>query len=129
MRGMKSSDDSGSLDWVNDEWVEEEIERFTLKPAEKIRALYPEADFSTDSIREDGEWITNKSWTINGDMCKKLGSGVYYNYRKLNAPLQAKVESKFRYTHLGQDGWYYHESWFETNDPVVEEFNDAEFEI
>ena len=89
-------------------------ESYTLKPFEQV-------------LREDDGWRRHNNgwrneWTeciINREMLPKFGNEVAYKYCECTHP---------KYTHRGEEGFYYHSSWFEEFDKILK-FDDKEFFI
>ena len=90
-------------------------ESYTLKPIEQV-------------LRESDGWMphTNGGWRnewteriINREMLPRFGNEVTYKY--------SEVEHT-KYTHRGEEGFYYHSSWFEEFDKILK-FDDKEFFI
>ena len=88
---------------------------YTLKPIEQV-------------LRESDGWIphNNGGWRnefseriINREMLRRFGDEVAHKYRKV---------THRKYTHRAEDGFFYHESWFEEFDAIIK-FDDKEFFI
>ena len=68
-------------------------------------------------------------WYINLDMIKRMGDGNYYNFKDIRKMEEFEGDYVL-YTHISDDGYIYHESWFEEEDadPIEElKFNETEF--
>ena len=62
-----------------------------------------------------GDFRLNKmGWIINSAMIPRFGNGEYYDFK----PYEVSYD---KYTHIGDDGFLYHESWFQAEKWFAEE--------
>ena len=84
------------------------LDYYRLKSIEEIKAIT-----SGRWVKHRGGWQNNlNGWTINEDMLWKCGDGNEYGFSDSEA-------YERMYTHKGEDGFYYHRSWFE-EDQIIE---------
>lgn len=76
-----------------------------------IRVIAKEYGWSYDG---GGDILINgpPHWIINQSMVHRFGNDEYYRYKNDDHRIDRK------YTHLGNDGYHYHESWFE-DEPIL----------
>ena len=66
-----------------------------------------------------GDFRLNKmGWIVNSAMITRFGDGKYYDFK-----LYMVMNDK--YTHIGDDGFLYHESWFQAE----KWFEEEDFEL
>ena len=57
-----------------------------------------------------------RRWYINKEMKERMGNGIQYKFKKLE---DGHIHSN-AYTHMSNDGYIYHESWFVDSEPILE---------
>jgi hypothetical protein len=88
----------------------EDVELRKLKPLKEIdpNCGYRESEIAKDLNLRGGNWFINRA------MVEKFGSGKSYEFK-------THVIDSGKYTHMGDDGYWYHKSWFEREDMFNEE--------
>lgn len=91
-------------------------EEHRIKPIEEI---FDKAEIEAGRIDRLGAFRSRR-WTINSTMKLRFGDGEFYEFRK--------IEQDSSYTHMSDDGFYYHESWFEGDIfPVLDKLSEKDF--
>jgi hypothetical protein len=93
-------------------------EKHYLKDIEEIMNINPHLKYDP----EYRAYIStrNLNWHINDKMLKKFGDGKRY-------PFWETAGSSNSYTHKGEDGYFYHSSWFADVPPETIDTKPTEF--
>jgi hypothetical protein len=82
----------------------------------QLRKLKPldEIDLDRDCDVTGNLTLRVRNWYINSAMVDRFGSGQSYKFK-------IYCIDRDKYTHIGDDGYHYHESWFESEEMFSEE--------